>query len=135
MRSAVDSSVLLDILSRSAHVEASTAALRRATREGGLVACEVAWAEVRASFADVGQFARAMERLGVQFDACDAETASAAGEAWRQYRQRGGSRSTLIPDFLIAAHATLQADRLITRDRGFLRKAFTALKVLDPTDA
>ncbi len=115
-------------------MEASSAALRRATREGALVACEVTWAEVRAGFSDPDLFDRAMESLGVEFDPCDAETASAAGEAWREYRRRGGSRSTLVPDFLVAAHARLRADRLITRDRGFLRNAFAGLKVLDPTE-
>jgi predicted nucleic acid-binding protein len=40
----------------------------------------------------------------------------------------------MVPDYLVAAHARLQADRLITRDRGFLSQAFAGLKVLDPTD-
>ena len=135
MRSAVDSSVLLDILGPSARFgPASSRVLQRALAEGALVACEVVWAEVRAYFPNRSVFEGALAKLGVGFEACDPATAEAAGEAWREYRHAGGMRSTIVPDFLVAAHARLQADRLISRDRGFLRSSFSGLKVLDPTE-
>ncbi len=74
-----------------------------------------------------------MRALEIEFDPCDESTSSLAGEAWRAYRQERGTRSTLVPDFLVAAHARTRADRLLTRDRGFLRRAFSGLKILDPT--
>jgi hypothetical protein len=56
-----------------------------------------------------------------------------AGAAWRRYRESGGPRSRLIADFLIGAHARRQAERLLTRDRGFYRTYFADLVILEPS--
>jgi predicted nucleic acid-binding protein len=45
----------------------------------------------------------------------------------------GGSRTALVPDFLVAAHAAVRADRLLTRDRGFARRYFRRLRIVDPS--
>ena len=37
-----------------------------------------------------------------------------------------------VADLLVGAHALLQADRLLTRDRGFYRDYFRGLKVIEP---
>ena len=76
-----------------------------------------------------------MEKLGVQFDAAGSDAAQMAGSLWRQYRSKakGSVREHLIPDFLIGAHALLQAEILLSRDRGFYRQYFSKLRVIDPS--
>ena len=134
MITAVDSNVLLDVFSADpAFGRASREALRRCLAEGGLVACDVVWAEVAAAFDSPEAASDAHERLGLRYSPTDAPAAQAAGTAWRTYRRQGGSRQRVVADFLVGAHARAQADRLLSRDRGFYRSEFADLAILDPS--
>jgi predicted nucleic acid-binding protein len=134
MITAVDTSVLLDILGPDpVFGPASANAIRASTAQGRLVACEIVWAELVAHFPSPAAMREAMARLDLEFSAVTEESALEAGSAWKEHRKRGGSRSRLVPDFLVGAHALRQADRLLTRDRGFYRTYFKKLSVLDPT--
>lgn len=136
MITAVDANILVDIFEPDPKFgELSRKAVRRCLAEGSLVACEVVWAEIAARFGAAGMGAQALTDLGVRFAPIDIEGAETAGAAWRQYRSEGGPRQRLIGDFLVGAHASLHADRLLTRDRGFHRRYFASLAVLDPTAA
>lgn len=98
------------------------------------MACEVVWAEVRAHYPTGEAFAAALDLLGVQFDAISSQAAELAGSLWRQSRQGArAARGRVIADFLIGAHALVQADALLSRDRGFYRRYFKSLRLMDPT--
>ena len=134
MTTAVDSSVLLDVLAADARFgKASREALRRAYDAGPLVACEVVWAEVRGAFEDEARFEAARAALGVGFLATGPAAAALAGATWRHYagrrpRVRAGR---MIADFVVGAHARLQADALLARDRGFFGR-FKGLELVQP---
>lgn len=134
MITAVDTNVLLDVFTADPlHGSASRQALALCLEEGPVMACEVVWAEVCAAFPDADRAERTMLRADVTFTPMAPAAASLAGGAWRQYRQAGDPRKRLVVDFLIGAHATTATDRLLTRDRGFYRRYFDGLEVLDPT--
>jgi hypothetical protein len=130
----VDSNVLIDVVGADpSHGPASADALRSVSQEGRLIACEVVWAEVAAAFASRKEAKEALELLNLEFSALTVEAALEAGNAWKAYRARSGSRTRVIADFLIGAHALCQADRLLTRDRGFYKSYFKDLSILDPS--
>lgn len=133
MITAVDTSVLLDILSGDReHGPRSAAALRQASADGALVASTVVWAEVLGAYDDAKAVTERLDRLELELIADDREVATAAGRVYRVYRRSGGTRRRILPDFLIGAHALVHADRLLTRDRGFYRSHFAKLTILEP---
>jgi predicted nucleic acid-binding protein len=131
---AVDTNVLLDVFGADAKFSpASSEALRRCLREGALVASAVVWAETATVFGDAGRFRDAMHKLPASFSPMTEEAAIRAAAAWRRYRTDGGPHDRIAADFLIGAHALVSTDRLLTRDRGFYRRYFSGLRVVDPT--
>ncbi|HEY5296932.1 MAG TPA: type II toxin-antitoxin system VapC family toxin [Verrucomicrobiae bacterium] len=133
MPTAVDSSVLLDVLlADPQHAESSEAALREAMAQGGLVISEVVIAEIIPVFADasIHEF---LSDWQIKFIPSSVESATLAGEMFRIYLERGGKRGRVVPDFLIAAHAQLHANGLLARDRGYYRDYFQKLNLHDPS--
>jgi predicted nucleic acid-binding protein len=129
---AVDSSVLLDVLLRDErHSSKSKLALRQAHAEGSLIISETALAEVCPVLAE-DELVEALMDWNLIFVPSSKESAMLAGRMYSAYLRRGGPRARVVPDFLIGAHANVHAVRLLARDRGFYRDYFKDLKLWDP---
>lgn len=130
--------MLLDVLTADAEFGlASREALRRAYDAGALVACDIVWGEVRAHFPEETAFREALATLGVAYEPLRQEAATLAGERWRTYciATHRRDRDRLVADFLIGAHAQMQAEALLSRDRGFFQSHFRELRLIDPSAA
>ena len=134
MITAIDTNVLLDILvPNESFYEASAASLQEAAGEGSLVICDIVYAELCVHFENQRELDSFLADNGIRVQSLTREAGFAASRAWRMYRLQGGKRSRILADFLIGAHAQVQATRLLSRDRGFYRKLFSDLTLLDPT--
>ena len=132
MITAVDTSVLIAIYKGETDGKPWLDLLQEQSRLGRLLACEVVVAEFSALARSRKETVAFFEDLGITFDALLPEAALLAGETFHLYRKAGGPREHLIPDFLIGAHAQLQAGQIAAADRGYLRRYFSKLRVLKP---
>ncbi|MCE9613409.1 MAG: type II toxin-antitoxin system VapC family toxin [Lentisphaerae bacterium] len=134
MISALDSSVILDVLTGSPEfADHSEAALRKALGQGQLIVGECVLAEIVPAFPNPNAVHDFMRDWQLEFVPSSAESAVLAGSLFGRHLKRGGRVGRVVADFLIGAHARIHADQLIARDRGFLRDYFRGLVVIDPT--
>jgi predicted nucleic acid-binding protein len=134
MRTAIDSSVMWSIFKGESDARAWVDLLVAARRDSGLILCDVVYAEIAPIFRTFSELNERLEALGIEYDRIDPAAAFAAGQIFRRYRKDGGPRRHLIPDFLIGAHALVQAGRLAARDRGYLRPYFPQLSIITPEE-
>ena len=133
MITAVDTNILIDIFTNDKKFgKASAKALRDCMQAGALEICDIVLAETATIFPDKKMLDHALKTLPVGFSAMTAESSIYAAEIWRSYRNAGGLRKRMVADFLVAAHATYQCDRLLSRDRGFYRAHFKELTLIEP---
>lgn len=135
MRTALDSSVLLLLARKQPGWQAWRDRLQTAASEGELLISPIAFAEFSIAYPDVEAAQADLDRLHIVYDPITPAAAYLAGQIFLRYRRSGGPRLNLIPDFLIAAHASVQADRLAALDRGYLRTYFPLLPLLAASDA
>lgn len=129
----LDSNIVIDLLNDDGSEAAIwSEAIYADAASGKPMACNlVVVAEVAAGLEHPDSTVADIENLAIDILDFDAVTALRGAKAFREYRRRGGARSTILPDFLIAAHAATLGASLVTRDRR-LESYFPELTLITP---
>ena len=131
MTTAVDTNVLIDLFGDDAHYADQAEGLINAARtRGSIIICVVVYGELVPAFDSKADLDAALNSIRIALSPIDDVMAYEAGLRWQRYRQAGGTRARLLPDFLIGAHALVSANTFLTRDQGFYRSYFPELQGL-----
>lgn len=130
----VDTCVLLDVVQADDRwAQWSQNQLEYAASHGGLLINPVVYAEFSVWYDDMSRCERAVAGFGAKYETLPREALFVAGKAFRQYRVRGGTRTGVLPDFFIGAHAAVREHPLLTRDTARFRTYFPTVALLTPT--
>lgn len=131
--SLVDSNVLIDIINPvSSFADWSRNAVVQAAAAGKIVVNQIVLAEMASYFLTADKLDNAISHIAVTRESIPWEASHRAGIAHAKYRQAGGSRERVLPDFLIGAHAAFMGYSLVSRDAARFRSYFPDLNIIAP---
>jgi hypothetical protein len=131
--SLVDTNVLIDVA--RAHPVWRTwslTELERAASRGEIYINSIVYAEVSVPFPTPASVDAFIGELGIVLIEMPREALYVAAKAYQVYRQRGGSRTGVLPDFFIGAHAAVMDWPLLTRDPARYRLYFPTVELIAP---
>jgi predicted nucleic acid-binding protein len=129
----VDSNVLLDvIMGDPVWGEWSGETLQRLSDRNLIVINPVIYAEISVRFERIEDLDAAFPADVIGRRPIPWEAAFLAGKCFLKYRQRGGTRTSPLPDFFIGAHAAVEKLPLLTRDPARYRTYFPSVELICP---
>jgi predicted nucleic acid-binding protein len=129
----VDTNILIDLFENDpTWAEWSTAQLRAQSQVHKLVIDPVIYSELSAAFSSPKELDTQLERIDIDIYNPPRPALFLAGKAFVQYRRRGGSRTGVLPDFLIGAHAAIREWPILTRDVRRYREYFPTVQLIAP---
>jgi len=129
----VDTNVLLDLVTDDpVWADWSLSQLGSASLDGPLLINDVVYAELAVRYARIEQLEVFINEAGLEMTSMPRAALFLAGKAFIQYRKAGGSRTGVLPDFFIGAHAAVAQVPLLTRDDRRYRTYFPSLTLISP---
>lgn len=127
----LDTNVVIELLDGTGTPEFYDVIARfRATND--LFINEIVFAELSGRHRTWEEVGKVVDYAGLKVARMALSHCHRAGLAFNAYRKNGGSRTTILPDFLIGAHAAGQGWPLVTRDRKGFAAYFPEVELIDP---
>jgi predicted nucleic acid-binding protein len=128
----VDTNVVLDIYKADPIWMPWSLKNLRSAKAGQLGINMVVYAELAGHPAELAHLDPFLDMLSIQMLELPRPAARLAGLAFKAYRQRGGTKTGVLPDFFIGAHAQAEGHKLLTRDAGRYKRYFPKIKLICP---
>jgi predicted nucleic acid-binding protein len=130
----VDTNVLLDIMEDDPRwADWSYAALDAVINSGEAAAINpVVYAELSVYHVSKEILDSEIASLQLAMRAIPLDGLFLAGKAFGRYRASGGTKSNVLPDFFIGAHAAVEGATVLTRDPRRIRGYFPTVTLVSP---
>lgn len=129
----VDTNVLLDLVTNDAMwADWSIQQLEAAALRGPVAINDTIYAELSVRFDRIESLDGMLDEAGIILLDIPRPALFLAGKVFQRYRAAGGTRSGVLPDFFIGAHATISRLPLLTRDVGRYRTYFPTVELIAP---
>jgi predicted nucleic acid-binding protein len=129
----VDTNVILDVAENDARWgDWSQQQLDAASRRYTLLINPVIYAELSIAYQRIEELEALLRKGGFRVEPVPREALFLAGKAFLQYRRKSGSKTGVLPDFFIGAHAAVADIPLLTRDTRRYRTYFPRLTLISP---
>lgn len=129
----VDSCVLIDVFGDDpVWLSWSVTQIRNYSKLHKLYVNPVIYAEVSVAFAALEQLEEELEALQIRVLEIPRPALFLAGRAHGEYRRRGGTRTGVLPDLFIGAHAVAAGMPMLTRDPRRYGSYFNGLQIVAP---
>jgi predicted nucleic acid-binding protein len=132
----VDTNVLLDVVTGDPQwLEWSQRQLKTLALQTRLIINPIVYSELSIGFRRIEEVESILETASVEVKEIPRSALFLAGKVFRTYRTRRGTKTGVLPDFFIGAHAAVQGLRLLTRDARRYRSYFPDITLITPGDA
>jgi predicted nucleic acid-binding protein len=130
----VDTNVLVDVLEDDpTWADWSEHQLRAQSQVHELLINAVIFSELSLLFDSVSAVDRAVESLGLVLHEIPKSALFLASRAFMKYRREGGTKSNVLADLFIGAHAAVLNCAILTRDGRRYRNHFPRVELIVPT--
>ena len=106
--------------------------LALAADRGEIAINQIVYAEVAVGFLKQERLDRILQGVGIVRLSLPWAACWGAAQAFLEYRRRGGTRATPLPDFLVGAHAAAIGCPLLTRDPRRVSSYFPRVDLIAP---
>ena len=129
----VDSNILLDLINGDdTWLAWSRDQVMRLAGDEPLVINQMVYAEISPSFDSLSDLDTWLDRSFFIREELPWAAGFLAGQAFVEYRRRGGTRRSPLPDFYIGAHAQVTGLTLLTRDADRYQNYFPEVNLIYP---
>ena len=129
----VDTNVILDVVENDPQWAAwSQAQLETASIKYTLIINPVIYTELSIAYQRIEELETMLKTAKFRLAAIPREALFLAGRVFLKYRQQKGTKTGVLPDFFVGAHAAVADIPLLTRDLGRYRTYFPSIKLITP---